>query len=85
MDVATTETTTLRVPVALRNEVARLARVRGTTMLVVVTDAVEELRRSQWWASLHAELEALDDGDIAGHVTETGILDHASGDGIGDG
>jgi predicted DNA-binding protein len=43
--MATAETTTLRVPVELRDEIARLAEERGSTMLEVVTDAVHSLTR----------------------------------------
>ena len=46
------QTTTLRVPTALRDEISRLAEQRGTTMLEVVTDAVHRLSRDEWWSSV---------------------------------
>ena len=41
--MAPTETTTLRVPVRLRDEIARLAEARGSTMLDIVTDNTQRV------------------------------------------
>ena len=54
--MASAGTTTLRVPVELRDEIARLAQQRGTTMLDVVTDAIRRLGQDQWWDSVHDAL-----------------------------
>ena len=53
---------TLRVPCELRDEIARIAELRGTTMLEVVTDAVHRLGRDEWWSSVR---DALDGHGIA--------------------
>ncbi len=75
------ETTTLRVPVALRDEIARIAQRRGSTMLEVVTDAVRRLRQDEWWVAVHVTLDALE-ADPEGYAAETRVLDHASSDGL---
>lgn len=77
-----TETTTLRVPVHLRDEIAALAEKRGTTMLDVVIDAIRQLRREQWWTGVHAAIESLDSESLDSHGAETTQLDQAAGDGI---
>ena len=58
--MAPVETTTLRLPIALRDEIARIAQQRGSTMLEVVTDAVRRLRRDEWWIAVHVALDAPD-------------------------
>lgn len=83
--MALTTTTTLRIPTQLRDRLAEIAAARGTTMLDVVTDAVDRLRREEWWASVHRELDAMGDDDVRSYDEETAILDHAAGDGIIDG
>jgi len=82
--MALAETTTLRVPVELRDEIAALADSRGTTMLQVVVDAVEELRKAQWWGSLHEQLDAMGDDDAEGLRAEVEDLDGVVADGLRD-
>lgn len=82
--MATSQTTTLRVPVELRDEISRLAKQRGTTMLDVVTDAVHRLDREEWWSSVRGALDALNDAEVASYRAESGILDAAAGDGLDD-
>ena len=78
--MAPAETTTLRVPIALRDEIAHIAHQRGSTMLEVVTDAVHRLRRDEWWLAVQVALDA-SKSDVEAHA-ETRILDHASSDGL---
>jgi predicted transcriptional regulator len=80
--MAPTETTTLRVPVQLRDEIARLAEARGTTMLDIVTDAVHRLSRDQWWDSVHDAIDAMTADQIGSYRDETDRLDGAAADGL---
>jgi predicted transcriptional regulator len=79
--MAAVETTTLRVPVELRDEIARIAEERGTTMLDVVSDAIHRLTRDEWWATVHAALE-MSDEEAAGYRREAELLDNATADGL---
>jgi hypothetical protein len=76
--MAIVETTTLRVPVELRDEIAGLARTRGATMVDVVTDAVRRLKRDEWWDSVHDALDEMDPSQIAEYRSETERLDAAA-------
>ncbi len=80
--MATGETTTLRVPVQLRDEIARLAEERGTTMLDVVTDAVHRLTSEQWWGSVHAAIDAMTAQEVGVYRAESDRLDSAAADGL---
>jgi hypothetical protein len=80
--MAPVETTTLRVPVELRDEIARLAKERGTTMLDVVTDAVHRLSRDQWWDTVHDAIDQMTPEEVAGYQTETDRLNDAAADGL---
>lgn len=80
--MAPTETTTLRVPVQLRDEIARLAEARGSTMLDIVTDAVHRLSRDQWWDSVHDAIDAMAADELGSYRDETNQLDSASADGL---
>ncbi|CAN5549032.1 hypothetical protein BH24ACT4_BH24ACT4_14720 [soil metagenome] len=80
--MAPNQTTTLRVPVDLRDEIARLAEERGTTMLDVVTDAIHRLTRDQWWDSVHAAIDAMSSEDVAAYRSDADQLDGAAGDGL---
>lgn len=77
-------TTTLRVPRELRDEIARLARSRGTTMLDVVTDAVYRLRRDQWWSSVHDALDGLTAAEVESYRSQSDGLGATSADGLDD-
>ena len=77
-------TTTLRVPIELRDEISRLAERRGTTMLDVVTDAVLRLGRDEWWSSVRGALDDLSAANVAGYQSESRGLDAAAADGIDD-
>ena len=83
--MATTETTTLRVPVALRDEIARLAEARGATMVDVVTDAIHRLTTEQWWDTVHDALEQMAPEDVAAYQAEAARLDVVVGDNIHEG
>jgi predicted transcriptional regulator len=78
--MAPTETTTLRVPVQLRDEIARLAEVRGSTMLDIVTDAVHRLARDQWWDGVHDAIDAMTAEERGAYRAETDQLDSAAAD-----
>ena len=80
--MAPTETTTLRVPVGLRDEIARLAAARGGTMLDVVTDAVHRLARDQWWDNVHDAIDAMTADEAEDYRAETDQLDSATADGL---
>lgn len=77
-------TTTLRVPSELRDEIARIAAQRGTTMLEVVADAVHRLGRDEWWLSVRDALGGLTPSEISTYHEESHQLDAASADGLGD-
>ncbi len=81
--MALQETTTLRVPTELRDEIARIAVQRGTTLLDVVTEAVRRLSREQWWATVHQALDGMTETDQAAYQGEVEALDGAAGDGLG--
>lgn len=66
----------------LRDEIARLAEERGTTMLDVVADAVHRLSQDQWWDSVHDAIDAMPPEDVSGHRAETDQLDSAAADGL---
>ena len=80
--MAPTQTTTLRVPVGLRDEIARLAEDRGTSMAEVVTEAIKRLTRDHWWSSVQASLDAMTIEDIASYQAETLDLDCSAADGL---
>jgi predicted transcriptional regulator len=75
-------TTTLRVPSELRDEIARIADQRGTTMLEVVTDAIHRLGRDEWWSSVRDALDGMSPAEVASYEAEGGQLDRASVDGL---
>lgn len=80
--VLATETTTLRVPVSLRDEIALLAAHRNSTMLQVVTDAVHRLTKDQWWDTVDAALDAMTPDETADYQQETVLLDATAHDGL---
>lgn len=82
--MALTQTTTLRVPTELRDEISRLAEQRGTTMLDVVTDAVHRLSRDDWWASVRDSLDGLNATEAASYQAESRSFDAAAADGLDD-
>ena len=82
--MALSQTTTLRVPTELRDEISRLAKQRGTTMLDVVTDAVHRLGREEWWSSVCGALDGLDDAEAASYRAESRGLEAAAADGLDD-
>ena len=84
MKVALSKSTTLRVPTELRDEISRLAKQRGTTMLDVVTDAVHRLGREEWWSLVRGALDGLDDAEVASYRAEARRLGAAAADGLDD-
>lgn len=82
--MAPTQTTTLRMPLELRDEIARLAQERGSTMLDVVADAIHRLARDEWWGSVRQALDDLPDVEVAEYADEAEQLDRATGDGLRD-
>jgi len=77
-------TTTLRVPSELRDEIARIAEQRGTTMLEVVSDAVHRLGRDEWWSSVRDALDALSPTEVSTYQIESHQFDTATADGLDD-
>ena len=82
--MALSQTTTLRVSIELRDEISRLAKQRGTTMLDVVTDAVHRLGREEWWSTVRGALDGLDDVGATSYHAESRELEAAAADGLGD-
>jgi predicted transcriptional regulator len=80
--MATSVTTTLRMPTALRDQIARLAEERGTTMIDVVSDAIRRLERDRWWSSVHEALDAMTDDEWSAYSEAARVLDAVSGDGL---
>ena len=80
--MALSQTTTLRVPTELRDEISRLAKHRGTTMVDVVTDAVHRLGRDEWWMEARRALDGLTPAEVASYRAESRQLDAAAGDGL---
>lgn len=80
--MAPSKTTTLRVPSELRDEIARIAERRGTTLLEVVTDAVHRLGRDEWWSSVRDALDGLDPSEVAEYEVESRQLDATVADGL---
>ena len=78
----TTTTTTLRVPTHLRDEIARIAELRGTSMLAVVTDAVSRLGRDEWWSSVRGALDDLTPTDAETYKAVSEQLDTTASDGL---
>ena len=74
--------TNLRVPVELRDEIARIAEHRGTTLVEVVTEAVRRLGRDDWWNDLHSNLDAMPDASSIHYAAETDRLDGTTSDGM---
>ena len=82
--MALSQTTTLRVPTELRDEISRLAKQRGTTMVDVVTDAVHRLGRDEWWSAARGALDELSNAEVASYQAEGRRLDAAAADGLAD-
>ena len=83
MCMAPMETTTLRVPTELRDEIARLAEARGTTMVEVVTDAIHRLAREEWWGTVHDALDAMTADQLDAYRAEADQLEGTATDGLG--
>ena len=82
--MALSQNTTLRVPTELRDEISRLAKQRGTTMVDVVTDAVHRLGRDEWWSAARDAFDGLSDAEAASYQAESRILNAAAADGLDD-
>ena len=78
--MAPTKTTTLRLSTTLRDEIARLAEERNTSMAELVANAIDELKRQHWWDEVHHSLNDLDDR----YTSEASVLDGTVRDGLGD-
>ena len=82
--MALSQTTTLRVPTELRDEIMRMAKQRGTTMVDVVTDAVYRLGRDEWWLAARTALDGLTEAEVAAYQAESRALSAATADGLDD-
>ncbi len=80
----TKPSTTLRVPYELRDEIARIAERRGTSMLEVVADAVHQLEVADWWSSVGSALDDLAPSDVTAYRDEANQMEAAAMDGLGD-
>lgn len=80
--MATAETTTLRIPLELRDQIAQLAGRRGTTMLGVVVEAVLRLRRDEWWNTVHDALDTMNAAHAETYRADAEIVDATAPDGI---
>ncbi len=81
--MAPSRSTTLRVPVELRDEIARIADRRGASLVEVVADAVHRLSRDEWWDQLHSRLDSLSEAEATDLANETERLDDTTQDGLG--
>ena len=72
----------MRVPTELRDEIARIAKQRRTTMLEVVAEAVRRLDRDDWWSSVHAALDGLSSSEEKSYQAESRALDATVADGL---
>jgi predicted transcriptional regulator len=77
-----TPTTTLRVPVELRDEIARLAEERGASMAEVVGQAVARLARDDWWSAVHHSLEKWGPHETGNYQREGDAYNAAAADGL---
>lgn len=82
--MALSQTTTLRVPTELRDEIMRMAKQRGTTMVDVVADAVHRLGRDEWWREVRSALDGLTEAEVAAYQAESRGLSAATADGLDD-
>jgi hypothetical protein len=51
-------------------------------LLDVVADAVARLKRDQWWAQVHEELESVTPAELAEYHAEAETLDATTSDGL---
>ena len=82
--MALSQTTTLRVPAELRDEIKRMAKQRGTTMVEVVADAVHRLGRDEWWLAARSALDGLTPVEAASYQAESRGLSATAADGLDD-
>ena len=80
--MAPSRSTTLRVPVELRDEIARIARQRGSTLVEVVSDAVHRLERDEWWSTVHEALDGWGPQDVESYRSDHRRLDITASDGM---
>lgn len=69
-------------PAELRNEVAEIAERRGSSMLDVVVDAVHQLRRDEWWSSVHHSLDQMSTSEARSYAAERDGLSGSTADGL---
>ncbi|MDE0138823.1 MAG: hypothetical protein OXQ26_09625 [bacterium] len=72
----------MRISTELRDQISRLAEHRGTTMVDVVTDAVQRLGRDEWWLSVRGALDGLAEADAVSYREESRRLEAAAADGL---
>ncbi|MCY4162664.1 MAG: hypothetical protein OXE93_00365 [bacterium] len=80
--MSTKKSTTLRVPTKLRDEIARLAELKDTTMQEVVAEAVRRFEREEWWASVYDALNEWDEPTVSGYATDAQNLEGTTLDGL---
>lgn len=73
------KSTTLRLSTELRDEIARLAEQRGSSMVDVVAAAIDELKRQEWWNQVRVELAGLEND----YRIDAQVFEGAAGDGVG--
>lgn len=61
--------TTIKVPRALRDELAARAAKQGTTLAGAIEKALRESDEQQFWAAVKAEHAALSDAERASYLT----------------
>lgn len=67
-------TTTIKVDSAIRDRLAHLARVRGTTMGTLLSDVVERLETEQRWSDIEVAYERMRREDPDGWAEYLGEL-----------
>jgi predicted transcriptional regulator len=80
--MSTQPTTTLRVPLQLRDEIARLAEERGASMAEVVGQAVARLTRDDWWSAVYQSLERWGPDEAGSYQREGGAYNASVADGL---
>jgi hypothetical protein len=70
------------VPVELRDEIARIAHERSSTMVEVVREAFHRLAQDTWWEGVHDALDEMTDPDLDGYQREAEGLGGSSADGL---
>ena len=78
------KSTTIRVSVALRDKIAKLAREAGEPMTAIIEEAISDYEHKKFMAEFRAAVNRTmaDPAAWADYQAETAIFDNAVGDGL---